>query len=124
MAAGVATENILDAHINAIKVLQCIDKSGALLEAATLPIKSYLRSRPDTIRCVVKMLTQARLVPPTILCSGLAPCAVRSLIVPSPRRGRDNTEPPHRRTPAHTMAAAALKRAVLSKQLQTLLTAH
>lgn len=57
--AGVATENILDAHINAIKVLQCIDKSGVLLEAVTLPIKSYLRSRPDTIRCVVKMLTQA-----------------------------------------------------------------
>eukprot|EP00892_Ulva_mutabilis_P007771 jgi/Ulvmu1/5366/UM022_0160.1 len=55
---GVATENILDAHINAIKVLQCIDKSGVLLEAATLPIKSYLRSRPDTIRCVVRMLTQ------------------------------------------------------------------
>jgi hypothetical protein len=56
--SGVATENILDGYINAIKVLQKIDANGILLMAVTLPIKIYLRSRPDTIRCVVKMLTQ------------------------------------------------------------------
>jgi anaphase-promoting complex subunit 2 len=55
---GVATENILDGYINAIKVLQRIDANGILLTAVTQPIKVYLRSRPDTIRCVVKMLTQ------------------------------------------------------------------
>ena len=74
VTAGVATENILDAHIKAIKVLQCIDKSGALLEAATLPIKSYLRSRPDTIRCVVKMLTQAC---PHLFATGFPPPSLR-----------------------------------------------
>lgn len=58
--AGVATENIVDAYINAIKVLQCIDKSGVVLDAVTQPVKTYLRARPDTIRCVVKMLTQVR----------------------------------------------------------------
>ena len=62
--AGVATENIVDAYINAIKVLQCIDKSGVVLEAVTQPVKTYLRSRPDTIRCVVKMITQVS-CPPT-----------------------------------------------------------
>lgn len=50
----------MDAYINAIKVLQCIDKSGVVLNAVTEPVKTYLRARPDTIRCVVKMLTQVR----------------------------------------------------------------
>ena len=58
--AGVATENILDGYINTIRVLQKIDGNGILMTAVTLPIKAYLRSRPDTIHCVVKMLTQVR----------------------------------------------------------------
>jgi hypothetical protein len=31
---------------------------GAVLEVVGAPIQAYLRSRPDTIRCVVSMLTQ------------------------------------------------------------------
>ena len=58
--AGVATENILDGYINTIKVLQKVDPNGILMTAVTPPIKAYLRSRQDTIRCVVRMLTQVR----------------------------------------------------------------
>jgi anaphase-promoting complex subunit 2 len=58
MASGAATEQVLEGYINAIKVLQSLDSNGALMDAVTRPIKAYLRSRPDTIRCVVKMLTQ------------------------------------------------------------------
>jgi hypothetical protein len=58
--AGVGTENILDGYINAIKVLQAIDGNGVLTAAVTAPVKAYLRARPDTIRCVVRMLTQVR----------------------------------------------------------------
>jgi hypothetical protein len=74
--AGVATENILDGYINTIKVLQKIDGNGILMTAVTWPIKAYLRARPDTIRCVVKMLTQ---VPPA-----LHAVSVPQLAVPSP----------------------------------------
>lgn len=56
--AGVATDSIVEAYISAMKVLRSIDSSGNLLEAIADPIKAYLRSRPDTIRCVVRMLTQ------------------------------------------------------------------
>ena len=56
--AGVATDSILDAYTVAMKVLRIIDSSGNILEAIAEPIKAYLRSRPDTIRCVVQMLTQ------------------------------------------------------------------
>lgn len=56
--AGVATDSIVEAYISAMTVLRSIDSSGNLLEAIAEPIKAYLRSRPDTIRCVVRMLTQ------------------------------------------------------------------
>ena len=55
--AGVATAVILQVYVSAIKAMRSVDPSGVLLEAAGAPIREYLRSRRDTIRCVVMMLT-------------------------------------------------------------------
>lgn len=55
--AGVATAVILQVYVSAIKAMRAVDPSGVLLEAAGAPIREYLRSRRDTIRCVVIMLT-------------------------------------------------------------------
>ncbi|XP_063990003.1 anaphase-promoting complex subunit 2 [Diachasmimorpha longicaudata] len=53
---GVNTPDILTAYIAAIKALRQLDPTGVLLETVTEPIKSYLRSRSDTVRCVVSGL--------------------------------------------------------------------
>ncbi|XP_014299608.2 anaphase-promoting complex subunit 2 [Microplitis demolitor] len=54
--AGVNTPDILTAYIAAIKALRQLDPTGVLLETVSEPIKSYLRSRSDTVRCVVSGL--------------------------------------------------------------------
>ncbi|KAG7213043.1 hypothetical protein KM043_002374 [Ampulex compressa] len=53
---GVNTPDILTAYIAAIKALRQLDPTGVLLETVTEPIKVYLRSREDTVRCVVNGL--------------------------------------------------------------------
>lgn len=53
---GVNTPDILTAYIAAIKALRQLDPTGVLLETVTEPIKAYLRSRTDTVRCVVSGL--------------------------------------------------------------------
>lgn len=53
---GVTTQDILTAYIAAIKVLRQLDPTGVLLETTTEPIKLYLGSREDTVRCVVSGL--------------------------------------------------------------------
>ncbi|XP_066583015.1 anaphase-promoting complex subunit 2 isoform X2 [Prorops nasuta] len=53
---GVNTTDILTAYIAAIKALRQLDPTGVLLETVTDPIKAYLRSREDTVRCVVSGL--------------------------------------------------------------------
>ncbi|KAF7402890.1 hypothetical protein HZH66_005157 [Vespula vulgaris] len=53
---GVNTPDILTAYIAAIKALRQLDPTGVLLETVTEPIKVYLRSREDTVRCVVSGL--------------------------------------------------------------------
>lgn len=42
------------------QVLRALDSNGALLAAAAPPLRAYLRSRPDTIRTVVRFLTKVR----------------------------------------------------------------
>ncbi|XP_054275023.1 anaphase-promoting complex subunit 2 isoform X2 [Macrosteles quadrilineatus] len=54
---GVNTPDILTAYIAAIKALRQLDPTGVLLEMVTLPVRQYLRSREDTVRCVVTSLT-------------------------------------------------------------------
>lgn len=53
---GVNTSDILTAYIAAIKALKQLDPTGVLLETVTEPIKTYLRSRTDTVRCVISGL--------------------------------------------------------------------
>ncbi|XP_050425867.1 anaphase-promoting complex subunit 2 [Adelges cooleyi] len=55
---AVNTIDILTAYTSAIKVLRKIDASGALLQEVTQPIRVYLRSREDTVRCVMTTLTE------------------------------------------------------------------
>lgn len=55
---GVDTQDILTAYVAAIKTIRHLDGSGVLLETVTEPVKEYLRSRVDTVRCVVTSLTE------------------------------------------------------------------
>ena len=50
---GANTGQIIDCYINTIKVLREIDPSDRLLEAVTEPVRSYLRGRNDTVRCII-----------------------------------------------------------------------
>ena len=38
--------------------MRLVDPRGVLLEAISPPIKNYLKSRKDTIRCIVTALTE------------------------------------------------------------------
>eukprot|EP00898_Chlorokybus_atmophyticus_P006884 jgi/Chlat1/7197/Chrsp57S06846 len=55
---GAATVDILQQYISTIRALRTLDPTGVLLEAVGQPIKDYLRSRTDTIRCIVTMFTE------------------------------------------------------------------
>lgn len=55
---GVDTPDILTGYVAAIKTLRHLDPTGVLLQTITEPVKEYLRSRPDTVRCVVTGLTE------------------------------------------------------------------
>lgn len=54
---GVATYDILTAYISAIKALRALDPSGLILQLVTEPVRRYLKSRGDTVRCIVTALT-------------------------------------------------------------------
>ncbi|XP_026670308.1 anaphase-promoting complex subunit 2 [Ceratina calcarata] len=53
---GVNTPDIITAYIAAIRALRQLDPTGVLLETITEPIKIYLKTREDTVRCVVSDL--------------------------------------------------------------------
>ena len=50
---GANTSQIIDVYINTIKVMREIDPSDRLLETVAEPVRSYLRGRADTIRCII-----------------------------------------------------------------------
>ncbi|KAK7479008.1 hypothetical protein BaRGS_00029769, partial [Batillaria attramentaria] len=54
---GVNTADILTAYISAIRALRVLDPAGVILELVCQPVKKYLRSREDTVRCIVSSLT-------------------------------------------------------------------
>ncbi|XP_053208233.1 LOW QUALITY PROTEIN: anaphase-promoting complex subunit 2-like [Panonychus citri] len=62
---GVTTNDILTAYIQTIKALKILDPSGVILEIVCDPIKKYLKSREDTVRCIITALTDesSELVP-------------------------------------------------------------
>lgn len=55
---GVNTSDILTAYISAIRALRVLDRSGVLLDLVCEPVRKYLRSRDDTVRCIVSNLTE------------------------------------------------------------------
>jgi hypothetical protein len=55
---GVATSSILDVFLSAVRAVRVADGSGVLLSLVADPIQTYLRTRPDTIRCIVASLTE------------------------------------------------------------------
>eukprot|EP01038_Epipyxis_sp_PR26KG_P010296 gene10296-13841_t len=57
---GASTSQILDFYVSMIKALRVIDSSDLLLNYVAEPIRIYLKSRKDTIRCVVSSLTEGK----------------------------------------------------------------
>ncbi|CAH0547207.1 unnamed protein product [Brassicogethes aeneus] len=55
---GVSTPDVLTAYVATIRSLRVLDPTGLLLETVTCPVHKYLRSREDTVRCVVSSLTE------------------------------------------------------------------
>ncbi|KAJ1890987.1 Anaphase-promoting complex subunit 2 [Kickxella alabastrina] len=48
------TADILTQYISTIRVLRLLDPTSTALEIVARPLRSYLRSRPDTVACVVQ----------------------------------------------------------------------
>ena len=53
---GVNTTDILTAYIQGIRALRVLDPSGVLLEIVCEPVRKYLRTRDDTVRCIGKSI--------------------------------------------------------------------
>ncbi|XP_033643493.1 anaphase-promoting complex subunit 2-like isoform X2 [Asterias rubens] len=54
---GVNTDDILTQYISSIRALRVLDPSGIILELVCQPVRKYLRTREDTVRCIVSSLT-------------------------------------------------------------------
>lgn len=50
---GAQTKDILQWYINAIKAMRCLDPRGLVLARCGKGIRRYLRSREDTVRCII-----------------------------------------------------------------------
>jgi anaphase-promoting complex subunit 2 len=55
---GVDSKTIINNYIQVIRVFKFIDPSTILLEIISKPIKDYLRSRKDTLRCIVSIIIE------------------------------------------------------------------
>jgi anaphase-promoting complex subunit 2 len=56
---GANTSQIIDVYINIIKVFRVIDPSDRLLQVVAEPVRSYLRQRQNTVRCIITSLTDS-----------------------------------------------------------------
>ena len=54
---GANTSQVIDMYISTIRALQLLDPAGVLLDSVSGPLKAYLRGRRDTVRCIVRSLT-------------------------------------------------------------------
>lgn len=52
------TQAILEQYIGLLKIMQIIDPNGVIFDKITLPIKNYLLTRNDTLRCIIIHLTE------------------------------------------------------------------
>lgn len=55
---GADTRDILTQYINLIRVLRVLEPPGVLLAKVAQPMRTYLRSRQDTIRCIVQGMVE------------------------------------------------------------------
>ncbi|KAJ2523426.1 Anaphase-promoting complex subunit 2 [Coemansia sp. RSA 1939] len=51
---GATTGDILTQYVSAIRCLRLLDPSSTVLEIVARPIRAYLRSRADTVACIVQ----------------------------------------------------------------------
>ncbi|KAL3924108.1 MAG: hypothetical protein SGILL_001251 [Bacillariaceae sp.] len=58
---GASTSQIIDMYINVIKVFRQIDPSDRLLQGVAEPVRSYLRRRQNTVRCIITSLTDSEM---------------------------------------------------------------
>lgn len=72
---GVATNDILTAYIQTIKALRLLDPTGVLLQLVCDPLKTYLKAKNDTVRCIITNLTDvnSELIPELVRGGGNAP---------------------------------------------------
>jgi len=56
LTIGPSTTTILSIYIKAIDVLKLLDPSTVLLEEVSEPIKQYLYTREETLRCLVNTI--------------------------------------------------------------------
>ncbi|XP_032228390.1 anaphase-promoting complex subunit 2 isoform X2 [Nematostella vectensis] len=54
---GANTSLILSQYVSAIRSLHVLDPTGVILENVCEPVRQYLRTREDTVRCIVSSLT-------------------------------------------------------------------
>ncbi|XP_077986811.1 anaphase-promoting complex subunit 2-like [Glandiceps talaboti] len=54
---GANTADILTQYISSIRALRVLDPAGVILELVCEPVRKYLRTREDTVRCIVSSLT-------------------------------------------------------------------
>lgn len=54
---AVNTDDILTQYVSAIRTLRELDPVGVILENVCAPLREYLRSREDTIKCIITCLT-------------------------------------------------------------------
>ncbi|XP_029197808.2 anaphase-promoting complex subunit 2-like [Acropora millepora] len=54
---GANTSDILTQYVSAIRALHVLDPTGVILEHVCAPVRQYLRTREDTVRCIVTSLT-------------------------------------------------------------------
>jgi anaphase-promoting complex subunit 2 len=58
---GASTTQIIDMYINVIKVFRELDPSDQLLPEVAEPVRSYLRKRQNTVRCIITSLTDSEM---------------------------------------------------------------
>ncbi|MBW0483948.1 hypothetical protein O181_023663 [Austropuccinia psidii MF-1] len=55
---GADTQDIITQYISLMKALRILDPPGVLLSYVAHPVRTYLRTRQDTIRCIVTSLVE------------------------------------------------------------------
>ena len=57
---GASTSQILDFYIAMVKALRVVDPSDLLLSFVAAPVRAYLKSRRDAVRCIVAALSEGK----------------------------------------------------------------